>query len=49
MPNSPHICIVDDDESVRESLEALMRSVGFAVNMFATETHLYESIIDFSL
>jgi len=25
MPNSPHICIVDDDESVRESLEGLMR------------------------
>jgi len=29
------ISVVDDDESVRESLESLLRSVGFAVKVFA--------------
>jgi FixJ family two-component response regulator len=43
MPNSPHICIVDDDESVRESLEGLMRSVGFAVNIFASAEEFLDS------
>jgi FixJ family two-component response regulator len=36
MANHSVICVVDDDESVRESLEGLMRSVGFAVNTFAS-------------
>ena len=30
------ISIIDDDESVRGALHALMRSVGFAVNVFAS-------------
>ena len=30
------ISIIDDDDSVRESLRRLMRSVGFAVNVFAS-------------
>jgi FixJ family two-component response regulator len=30
------ISVVDDDESVRESLEGLMRSVGFAVKTFTS-------------
>src|SRR5215467_8305294 len=30
------ISIVDDDDSVRKSLHGLMRSVGFAVNVFAS-------------
>jgi FixJ family two-component response regulator len=32
----PLISIVDDDESVRESLQGLIRSVGFAVQGFAS-------------
>ena len=43
MPNPSPICIVDDDESVRESLEALMRSVGFAVNIFASAEEFLDS------
>jgi FixJ family two-component response regulator len=30
------ISVVDDDESVRESLDGLLRSVGFAVKVFAS-------------
>lgn len=36
MANPPLISIVDDDNSVRESLQSLMRSVGFAVRIFAS-------------
>src|SRR5262245_32764104 len=36
MSNLPLISVVDDDESVRESLEALVRSVGFRVMVFAS-------------
>ena len=43
MPNSPRICVVDDDESVREALEGLMRSVGFAVNVFASAEEFLDS------
>jgi FixJ family two-component response regulator len=32
----PLISIVDDDESVRESLDGLLRSTGFAVKAFAS-------------
>lgn len=30
------VCIVDDDESVRESLAGLLRSIGFATRPFAS-------------
>ena len=36
MANVPLISVVDDDESVRESLDGLLRSVGFAVKVFAS-------------
>jgi FixJ family two-component response regulator len=36
MANPPLISVVDDDNSVRESLQSLMRSVGFAVKVFAS-------------
>jgi FixJ family two-component response regulator len=36
MANPPLISVVDDDNSVRESLQSLMRSVGFAVEVFAS-------------
>jgi FixJ family two-component response regulator len=34
VPTLSLIAVVDDDESVRESLEGLIRSVGFAVRTF---------------
>jgi FixJ family two-component response regulator len=34
VPNDSLVVVVDDDESVRESLEGLLRSVGFAVRTF---------------
>ena len=37
------ISIVDDDDSVRESLQRLMRSVGFAVNVFASAEEFLDS------
>jgi FixJ family two-component response regulator len=36
MAKVPRISVVDDDESVRESLDGLFRSVGFAANVFAS-------------
>jgi FixJ family two-component response regulator len=36
MANPPLISVVDDDYSVRESIQSLMRSVGFAVKVFAS-------------
>ena len=37
------ISIIDDDDSVRESLQRLMRSVGFAVNVFASAEEFLDS------
>ena len=34
MANPPLIAVVDDNESIRESLDGLFRSVGFAVKVF---------------
>jgi FixJ family two-component response regulator len=36
MANLPLISVVDDDDSVRESLSGLIRSVGFGVRVFAS-------------
>lgn len=36
MANPPLVSVVDDDESVRESLQSLLRSVGFAVKVFGS-------------
>ena len=41
--NPTLISVVDDDESVRESLEGLMRSVGFAVKTFASAEEFLSS------
>jgi FixJ family two-component response regulator len=35
--------VVDDDESVRESLDGLLRSVGFAVKVFASAEEFLNS------
>jgi FixJ family two-component response regulator len=37
------ISIVEDDDSVRESLQRLMRSVGFAVTVFASAEEFLDS------
>lgn len=36
MPSSPLIVIVDDDDALRDSLDNLLRSVGFRVHGFAS-------------
>ena len=41
--NLPMISIIDDNDSVRESLRRLMRSVGFAVNVFASAEEFLNS------
>ena len=36
MMNSPMVSIVDDDESIRESITSLVRSVGYRAEAFAS-------------
>ena len=43
MPSSSLISIVDDDDSVRESLSGLIRSVGFRVMVFASAEEFLNS------
>ena len=43
MATQPVISVVDDDESVRESLLGLIRSVGFAVQGFASAEEFINS------
>jgi FixJ family two-component response regulator len=39
MTSGPAVCIVDDDESVRESLTGLLRSAGFDARPFRSAEH----------
>ncbi len=43
MSNSPLISVVEDDDSVRESLWRLIRSVGFAVQAFSSAEQFLNS------
>ena len=43
MAHRPLIAVVDDDDSVRESLSGLFRSVGFAVQVFASAAAFLKS------
>jgi len=43
MPQVPFISVVDDDDSVRESLQALIRSVGFRVKVFPSAEEFLRS------
>src|SRR5262245_10133022 len=43
MSNLPLISVVDDDDSVRESLQCLIRSFGFAVEAFASAEEFLNS------
>jgi FixJ family two-component response regulator len=40
---APHLAVVDDDISVRESLESLIRSVGMSVKVFSSGEELLNS------
>ena len=43
VPKVPLISVVDDDESVRESLDGLFRSLGYAVKVFASAEEFLNS------
>ena len=43
MSNSPLISVVDDDDAVRESLQRLIRSIGFAVQVFPSAEQFLNS------
>ena len=43
MTQAPVISVVDDDDSVRESLQALLRSVGFLVQVFPSAEEFLDS------
>ena len=43
MSTTPHISVVDDDVSVRESLWGFFRSMGFAVDTFASAEEFLSS------
>ena len=43
LTKTPLISVVDDDDSVRESLRALLRSVRFAVDVFASAEEFLSS------
>ncbi len=53
MTNIPHVSVVDDDESVRESLPDLLRELGYDAHAFASakeflmsdDLHLTECLI----
>lgn len=44
MPRASTVCIVDDDESVRESLTGLLRSNGYAARPFASGEEFLENL-----
>jgi FixJ family two-component response regulator len=43
MSNDAMVFVIDDDESIRESLKSLMRSVGLGVETFATAQEFLQS------
>ena len=43
MPDNPLISIVDDDESVREAIESLIKSVGLGAQVFASSEDFLSS------
>jgi FixJ family two-component response regulator len=44
LPRAPVIAVVDDDESVRESLASLAESVGYETALFASAEEFLQSI-----
>ena len=45
MPDDSFICVVDDDESLRESLEGLLRSLGHGVAVFSSAEGFLSSAV----
>lgn len=43
IPKTPHVSIVDDDESVREAIKSLLRSVGLQADVFASAEEFLNS------
>jgi FixJ family two-component response regulator len=43
LPNNPVISIVDDDDSVRASIDSLVRSLGFTAHSFASADAFLQS------
>jgi FixJ family two-component response regulator len=43
MPTAPLLSVVDDDESFRESMKRLMRSLGYTVEAFSSAADLLAS------
>jgi FixJ family two-component response regulator len=43
MQDIPLIAVVDDDESMREAIRSLLRSVGFNAEMFASAEDFWQS------
>jgi FixJ family two-component response regulator len=43
IPNALRIAVVDDDESVRESLQGLLASLGYAVETFSSAEHFLQA------
>ncbi len=44
MSGEANIVVVDDDEAVRDSLDALLRSAGHSTSKFANASHFLESV-----
>src|SRR4028118_517144 len=42
--NASLVCVVDDDESMREALESLLKSVGFRAAIFASAKEFLNAI-----
>ena len=42
-PRTPHVSIVDDDESIREAISSLLRSVGLDAQVFASAEQFLKS------
>jgi FixJ family two-component response regulator len=42
-PDAPLISVVDDDDSIRESLRGLLQSIGFAVETFSSAQAFLDS------
>jgi FixJ family two-component response regulator len=43
MVDRPLVCVVDDDEAVREALPDLVRALGYTVRAFSTAEHFLAS------
>lgn len=45
MPYDPHVCVVDDDEAVRESLQILLETMGYAIRAYESGIAFLEECV----